>query len=325
MNNSKCEEKAEKEENMINNENFIKIAIVGVGGAGNNVIDRMHDENVQAVDYISVHTDNGGHSRSKADNKIQIGLKVTGGLGAGANPDIGRRAAEENVKELTQLVSGYDIIFLTAGMGGGTGTGAAPVIAQITKELGILTVAVVTKPFDFEGRKKQQTAEQGIAELEKQVDSIVVIPNRNLLSAVPVMPALFEAFRMIDNILVGTVKNIVEVIQKPATINCDFADIKAVLKNSGYMHTAVGCVQGDNRAEEVVKQIKKNVLTGSTAEGAKGALLYITSDELNLHDVNLITASITDISDPDVNMILGVNIDESMDGKLKAVLISTRK
>lgn len=309
----------------ISKENFVKIGIVGVGGAGNNVVNRMYDEDIQLVDYISIHTDDNGYKKAKAEKKIQIGLKSTYGLGAGGNPEVGRRAVEENIKEITEMIKGYDMLFITAGMGGGTGTGASPVIAEIAKELGILTVGVVTKPFAFEGKKKLQMAENGIEELKKSVDSMIVIPNENLFNLIPNSVTMLNAFKIVDSVLVDTVKNIVEVIQKPTMINCDFADISAILKNSGFMHTATGCADGNERTEKVIEQIKKNMLLGTSVEGASSALLCISSDTLNLQEVNLIASAITDISDKDINMILGVNTDDNMGDELKAVLISTKK
>lgn len=227
------------------NENVVRINIVGVGGGGNNAINRMAECNIPMVKYISVNTDTGAVKHSKVENKLQIGLKETRGLGAGGDPKKGWLSAEENASQIEKAIRDCDMLFVTAGMGGGTGTGAAPVIADIAHKRGILTVAVVTKPFAFEGKKRMENAKAGIALLEESVDALIVIPNDNLKLVTKSKITFNNAFALADDVLMQTVKNIVEVIQQTAFINCDFADVRSVIRNSGYMHTATGCAAGD--------------------------------------------------------------------------------
>lgn len=308
------------------NESVVKIKIVGVGGGGKNAVERMLETNIPMVNYVTINTDDGAVRTSHAETKLQIGNRETKGYGAGANPEVGFRSAQESHKEIENVIKGCDMLFITSGMGGGTGTGAAPVVAEIAKKLGILTVAVVTTPFSFEGKKRMDNAQNGIAKLKENVDSIVIIPNDNLKLVSQTRVTLTNAFALADDILVQTVKNLVEVIQNTAFINCDFADITSIVKDSGAMHTATGLASGYNRTEEIVEQIKSSKLLGSSIDGATGIMLCITaSGEVGLEEIDKITSAISSVAAPEANIIFGMNFDETMDDKLKAVLIATKK
>ena len=308
------------------NESAVKIKIVGVGGGGKNAVERMLETNIPLVNYVTINTDDGAVKTSHAETKLQIGCRETKGYGAGANPEIGFRSAKESYNEIEKVIKGCDMLFITSGMGGGTGTGAAPVVAEITKKLGILTVAVVTTPFSFEGKKRMENAKNGITKLRESVDSIVIIPNDNLKLVTQARVTLTNAFALADEVLVQTVKNLVEVIQNTAFINCDFADISSIVKNSGVMHTATGLATGFNRTDEIIEQIKTSALLGSSVEGATGIMICITaSGEVSLEEIDKITSAISAVASPDANVIFGMNFDETMDDKLKAVLIATKK
>jgi len=307
-------------------ESVVKIKIVGVGGGGKNAVERMLETNIPLVNYVTINTDDGAVKTSHAETKLQIGCRETKGYGAGANPDVGFRSAKESYNEIEKVIKGCDMLFITSGMGGGTGTGAAPVVAEIAKKLGILTVAVVTTPFSFEGKKRMENAKNGIAKLRENVDSIVIIPNDNLKLVTQTRVTLTNAFALADDVLVQTVKNLVEVIQNTAFINCDFADISSIVKNSGVMHTATGLATGFNRTDEIIEQIKTSALLGSSVEGATGIMICITaSGEVGLEEIDKITSAISAVASPDANVIFGMNFDETMDDKLKAVLIATKK
>ena len=249
-------------------EEIVQIKIIGVGGGGTNAVERMLDANIPMVEYITINTDEGGYNNSRAKTKLQIGKKETKGRGAGADPEKGCRSAEENIKEIEEVLKGCDMIFITAGMGGGSGTGAAPIVAEVARKLGILTVAVVTKPFAFEGKRRMDNALAGIAKLENHVDSIVIIPNDNLKKITQTKITLSNAFEMADNVLMQTVKNLVDLIQKTAYINCDFSDIRSVIENSGIMHTATGWSSGIDRGKKILEQITSSMLLESTVDAA---------------------------------------------------------
>lgn len=305
---------------------LVKIKIIGVGGGGTNAVERMLGDRIPTVEYITVNTDNAGYSGSSADVKLQIGLRETKGLGAGADPQKGFRSAEENIKEIEEAVKDCDMLFITAGMGGGTGTGAASVVAEIAKRLGILTVAVVTMPFTFEGKKRMDNALFGIERLKKKVDSLVVIPNDNLKKVAKTRITLLNAFEIADSVLMQTVKNLVEVIQNTAYINCDFADVCSIVRNSGYMHTATWESFGEKRSEEILSEITTSTLLDSSIDGADGILLCITAaGDAGLEEIDGIISVISDMASADANIIFGMNFDESMADGMKAVLIATKK
>ncbi|WP_313757226.1 cell division protein FtsZ [Tissierella sp.] len=303
---------------------FAKIKVIGVGGGGNNAVNRMVEHGVRGIDFIALNTDRQALYSSKAEVKLQIGEKLTRGLGAGANPDIGAKAAEENRNEIMEIVKGADMIFITAGMGGGTGTGAAPVVAEIAKELGILTVGVVTKPFTFEGPKRLKHAEQGIEELKSKVDTLVTIPNDRLLQVSDKKTTMVEAFMMADEVLKQGIQGISDLIAVPNLINLDFADVKTIMHDKGIAHMGIGQAAGDNRATEAAKQAIKSPLLETSIEGAKSVLLNITGGEdLGIFEVNeaadLIRASV----DKDANIIFGAGIDEELKDEIKITVIAT--
>ncbi len=304
----------------------VRIKIVGVGGGGTNAVERMMENDIPLVDYVTINTDDGGFKGSHARTKIQIGRGETKGRGAGGDPEKGLRAAQENRKDIENAVNDCDMLFVAAGMGGGTGTGAAPVVAEIAKRLGILTVAVVTTPFSFEGRKRMEHALDGITRLREKVDSIVVIPNDNLKHVTQTKITLQNAFALADDVLVQTVKNLVGVIQRTTFINCDFADISSIVKSSGDMHTATGLASGPDRVDEIVEQIRSSALMNSSVEGAAGILLCLTASEgVGLEEIDKITSAITDLAAPDANIIFGMDFNEAMGDDLKAVLIVTKR
>ena len=303
---------------------FAKIKVVGVGGGGNNAVNRMVEGGVRGVDFIALNTDKQALYSSKAEVKLQIGEKLTKGLGAGANPEIGAKAAEENRNEISEQLKGADMIFITAGMGGGTGTGAAPIVAEIAKDLGILTVGVVTKPFTFEGPRRLKHAEQGIEELKSKVDTLVTIPNDRLLQISDKKTTMIEAFLMADEVLRQGIQGISDLIAVPNLINLDFADVKTIMEDKGIAHMGIGRAVGDNRSTEAAKQAIKSPLLETSIEGAKSVLLNITGGgDLGILEVNeaadLIRASV----DKDANIIFGAGIDESLNDEIKITVIAT--
>lgn len=303
---------------------FAKIKVVGVGGGGNNAVNRMVEYGVRGVDFIALNTDKQALYSSKAETKLQIGEKLTKGLGAGANPEIGAKAAEENRNEIAEFLKGADMIFITAGMGGGTGTGAAPIVAEIAKDLGILTVGVVTKPFTFEGPRRIRHAEQGIEELKAKVDTLVTIPNDRLLQISDKKTTMLEAFLMADEVLRQGIQGISDLIAVPNLINLDFADVKTIMQDKGIAHMGIGKSTGDNRATEAAKQAIKSPLLETSIEGAQSVLLNITGGEdLGILEVNeaadLIRASV----DKDANIIFGAGIDETLKDEIKITVIAT--
>jgi cell division protein FtsZ len=308
----------------IDMDQFAQIKVIGVGGAGNNAVNRMIQHGLKGVDFISVNTDKQALYLSQATQKIQIGDKLTKGLGAGANPDIGQKAAEESRDELIQAIKGADMVFITAGMGGGTGTGAAPVVAEVAKELGILTVGVVTKPFLFEGRQRALNAEKGIALLKEKVDTLVTIPNDRLLQVAEKRTSMLDAFKIADDVLRQGVQGISDLIAVPGLVNLDFADVRTIMKEKGLAHMGIGKGSGDNRATDAAKQAIQSPLLETTIEGAKGVLLNITGGpNLGLFEVNEAAELVAQAADPDANIIFGAVIDESLEDEIRIIVIAT--
>jgi len=308
----------------IDMENFARIKVIGVGGGGNNAVNRMIEAGLRGVDFIAVNTDKQALFLSKANTKIQIGDKLTKGLGAGANPEIGEKAANESRDEIAMAIKDADMVFVTAGMGGGTGTGGAPVIAQIAKELGILTVGVVTKPFMFEGRKRMQQAERGIENLRAVVDTLVTIPNDRLLHIADKKTSILEAFRMADDVLRQGVQGISDLIAVPGLINLDFADVKTIMLEQGLAHMGIGRASGENKAEEAAKQAISSPLLETSIEGARGVLLNITGGpDLGLQEVNVAAELIQSSADPEATIIFGAVIDESLKDEIIITVIAT--
>ena len=300
------------------------IKVIGVGGAGNNAVNRMVDSGIEGVEFVTVNTDRQALLLSKAGTKIQIGEKITRGLGAGANPDIGAQAAEESKAEISEAIKGADMVFVTAGMGGGTGTGAAPIVASIAKEMGILTIAVVTKPFTFEGKKRLTQAERGIESLKGKVDTLVVIPNDKLLQIIDRKTSIVEAFKMADDVLRQGVQGISDLIAIPGLVNLDFADVKTIMLNTGMAHMGIGRASGENRAEDAAKQAIQSPLLETSIEGARGVIINITGGtNLGLHEVNTAAELIQRSVDPEANIIFGAVIDESLDEDILVTVIAT--
>ena len=300
------------------------IKVIGVGGAGNNAVNRMIEAGIKGVDFIAVNTDRQALQTSRANTKIQIGEKITRGLGAGANPDIGAQSAEESKGELAEVLRGADMVFVTAGMGGGTGTGAAPVVAQAAKEMGILTIGVVTKPFTFEGKKRLSQAERGIESLKGKVDTLVVIPNDKLLQIIDRKTSIIEAFKMADDVLRQGVQGISDLIAIPGLVNLDFADVKTIMLNQGMAHMGVGRASGENRAEDAAKEAIQSPLLETSIEGAKGVIINITGGEdLGLHEVNTAAELVQRSVDPEANIIFGAVIDPDMKDEIVITVIAT--
>ena len=300
------------------------IKVIGVGGAGNNAVNRMIESGIKGVDFIAVNTDRQALQTSKASTKIQIGEKITRGLGAGANPDIGAQSAEENKSEVAEILRGADMVFVTAGMGGGTGTGAAPIVASIAKEMGILTIGVVTKPFTFEGKKRLSQAERGIESLKGKVDTLVVIPNDKLLQIIDRKTSIIEAFKMADDVLRQGVQGISDLIAVPGLVNLDFADVKTIMLNTGMAHMGVGSASGENRAEDAAKAAIESPLLETSIEGARGVIINITGGEnLGLHEVNTAAELVQRSVDPEANIIFGTVTDPSMEDEIKITVIAT--
>ncbi len=301
-----------------------KIKVVGVGGGGNNAVNRMIDAGVTSAEFVSVNTDRQTLLISKAETRLQIGERLTQGLGAGAKPEIGQKAAEESKSSITDMLTGTNLVFITAGMGGGTGTGAAPVIAQIAKEMGILTIAVITKPFSFEGPVRQKNAEQGLEKLRKHVDALVVIPNEKLLEIVPKKTPLTESFRFADDVLRQGVQGISDLIVFPGLINLDFADVTTIMKDKGLAHMGIGYGTGDNKALDAVKQAVASPLLETTIEGATGLLINIKGgNDLTQDDLNEAAALVREVVDENCNIILGTSVDENMHDEVEITLIAT--
>lgn len=300
------------------------IKVIGVGGAGNNAVNRMVEAGIKGVEFIAVNTDRQQLQLSKAATKIQIGEKITRGLGAGANPDIGAQAAEESKAEIGEALRGADMVFVTAGMGGGTGTGAAAVVAGAAKELGILTIAVVTKPFTFEGKKRLAQAERGVESLKGKVDSLVVIPNDKLLQIIDRKTSIVEAFKMADDILRQGVQGISDLIAIEGLVNLDFADVKTIMLNRGMAHMGIGRASGENRAEDAAKQAIQSPLLETSIEGARGVIINITGgSDLGLQEINTAAELVQRSVDPEANIIWGSVIDESLGDEIVITVIAT--
>jgi cell division protein FtsZ len=303
---------------------FAQIKVVGCGGGGNNAVNRMIKEGLKNVEFIAINTDKQALALSKATQKIQIGDKLTKGLGAGANPEIGHKAAEESKDEISNAIKGADMVFITAGMGGGTGTGAAPVVAEIAKAMGILTVGVVTKPFPFEGKKRMLHAEQGISNLKERVDTLVTIPNERLLSMVDRKTTLVDSFKFADDVLMQGVQGISDLITIPGLVNLDFADVRTIMVDKGLAHMGVGRGSGDNRAQDAAKQAISSPLLETSIVGATGVLLNVTGGaDLGLLEINEAAEIVQEAADPDANIIFGAVIDENLKDEIRITVIAT--
>ncbi len=302
-----------------------KIRVVGVGGAGGNAINRMIEENLKGVDFIAINTDLQALEMNKAAHRIQIGKNLTKGLGAGGDPEVGRKAIEENKDAVIDILSDTDMVFITCGMGGGTGTGAAPVVSEIAKDLGALTVGIVTTPFVFEGPKRSEKAQIGIKELKENVDTLIVVPNQKLITLVPKDMPIDEAFRVADEILMHATKGISDVINIPGLINLDFADVRTVMSNMGDALMGSGIASGENRATEAAEHaITSSLIDNASIAGAKGVLVNITGGkDLTLSDINEATTVIYNAAGPDANIIFGAVIDPSMNGDIRVTVIAT--
>ncbi|WP_186430233.1 cell division protein FtsZ [Clostridium sp. BSD9I1] len=303
---------------------FAQIKVIGCGGGGNNAVNRMIKEGLKNVEFIAINTDKQALILSHASQKIQIGDKLTKGLGAGANPEIGQKAAEESKEEISQAIKGADMVFITAGMGGGTGTGSAPVIAQIAKSMGILTVGVVTKPFPFEGRKRMLHAEMGVKNLKESVDTLVTIPNEKLLNIVDKKTTLVDAFKLADDVLKQGVQGVSDLITIPGLVNLDFADVRTIMIDKGLAHMGVGTGTGDNRAQQAAKEAISSPLLETSIVGATGVLLNITGgSDLGLLEINEAAEIVQEAADPDANIIFGAVIDESLKEEIRITVIAT--
>jgi cell division protein FtsZ len=305
-------------------ENFARIRVIGVGGGGSNAVNRMIEEGVVGVDFIAVNTDAQALLLSKAPTRVRIGEKLTRGLGSGGNPEQGERAAEESVEDLYEVLKGSDMVFITAGMGGGTGTGAAPIIAKIGKEHGALTIGVVTRPFMFEGTRRSQSAEQGIEKLKEYVDTLIVIHNDRLLELTDKRMTLNDSFIMADDILRQGIQGISELITVPGLINLDFADVKAIMSEGGAALMAVGRGEGDDRARIAAEQAVSSRLLDVTIDGAQGILFNVTGGpDMSLFEVNQAASIIRETAHPDANLIFGAVVDESMGDEIRITVIAT--
>ena len=303
---------------------FASIKVVGCGGGGNNAVNRMVAVGLRGVEFISINTDRQALGQSNAQVKIQIGEKLTKGLGAGAIPEVGRRAAEESREEIASALKGADLVFITAGMGGGTGTGAAPIVAEIARDLGTLTIAVVTKPFNFEGKQRMKNAEAGIAELKQHVDTLVVIPNDRLLQVVNKGTTMIQAFEIADDVLRQGIQGISDLIAVPAMINLDFADVKTVMESGGMAHMGIGTGTGENRLVEAAKSAIESPLLETTIDGARAVLINITGGtDISIVDINEAANLIMESADPDANIIFGAGIDETMRDEVRITVIAT--
>ena len=305
-------------------ETFAKIKVFGVGGGGGSAITRMIQENLRGVDFVAVNTDVQALQQNPAEEKVSIGKTVTRGLGAGMNPDLGRRAAEENANDVRNIISGADMIFLTGGLGGGTGSGALPEIAKIAREAGALTVAVVTKPFTFEGAQRKRIADDAYAELSEHVDTIITIPNDRVLQIIDKKTSLLEAFQIVDDVLRQGVQGISEIITLPGLINVDFADVKAIMENAGSALMGIGTASGENRAVEAAKLAIASPLLELSIDGAKGILFTVTgSSDLAMYEVAEAAKVITGSADDDAKVIFGANVDDSLEDEVRITVVAT--
>ena len=305
-------------------ESFARIKVVGVGGGGCNAVNRMIEEGMPGIEFIAVNTDGQALLLSEAQTRVRIGDKLTRGMGSGGDPEIGRKAAEESAEELYEVLRGADMVFVTAGIGGGTGTGAAPIVSQIAREVGALTIGVVTRPFTFEGARRNQAAEGGISKLKEQVDTLIVIPNDRLLQIVEKRSSLNEAFHVADDVLRQGISGISELITVPGLINLDFADVRTIMSEGGAALMAVGEATGENRAQEAAEQAMSSNLLDISIDGARGILFNVTGGpDLTLFEVNTAAAIIKETAHPDVNLIFGAVIDPEMTGKVRMTVIAT--
>ncbi len=305
-------------------EALVTIKVVGVGGGGGNAVNRMIQDDVKSVDFVAANTDAQDLEDSLATNKILLGQKVTNGRGAGANPEVGRRAADDSREQITEALKGGEMVFITAGMGGGTGTGAAPLVAEIAKEMGLLTVGVVTKPFGFEGNLKMKRAEEGIENLRQHVDSLVVIPNEQLKYVADDRITLVNAFAMADSVLKQGVQSITDLIQGRGILNLDFADVTAIMKEAGYAHMCVASAKGKDKAEEAARKAIVSPLLETSVQGAKGVIINFTADpEVALDDIYRAADIIREEADPDANIIWGVVLDDELEDELRITIIAT--
>lgn len=301
-----------------------KIKVIGIGGGGNNAVERMIASDVKGIEFVVMNTDRQILTNSKAQSKLQIGTKLTRGLGAGGDPEIGQKSAEESKNEISELLEGSDMVFITAGMGGGTGTGAAPIVAEVAKDMGILTVGVVTKPFLFEGMKRKKQAEAGIESLKGKVDTLVIIPNDRLLEIAEKRTTMVEAFSMADDVLKQGIQGISDLIAVPNLINLDFADVKSIMANQGVAHMGIGRAGGENRAADAAKAAIKSPLLETSIDGAQAVLINITGGrELGLFEVNEAADLIREAVDTEANIIFGAGIDEGMKDDVKITVIAT--
>ena len=300
------------------------IKVVGVGGAGNNGVNRMVENGLKSVEFISVNTDRQQLNVSKANKKIQIGEKLTRGLGAGANPEVGKCSAEESKSEIAEALKGADMVFVTAGMGGGTGTGAAPIVAEVSKEMGILTVGVVTKPFPFEGKRRMMQAEAGIEELRQNVDTLIIIPNEKLLQVVEKQTSIMDAFKMSDDVLRQGVQGISDLITITGLVNLDFADVKTIMLDAAFAHIGIGRASGEHRAQEAARQAIHSPLLETSIEGAGGVLLNVTGGkDLCLLEISEAADLVQKSVDADANIIFGAVIDEKLENEIVITVIAT--
>ncbi len=305
-------------------ENPAQIKVIGVGGGGSNAVNRMIEEGIQGVEFIAVNTDAQALMLSNAPQRLRIGDKLTKGLGAGGDPEIGRRAAEESAEEIKNLLKGADMVFVTCGLGGGTGTGAAPIIAEISKELGALTIGVVTRPFTFEGSRRRQVAEEGLELLKQAVDTLIAIPNDRLLQIVDKKASIQTAFRVADDVLRQGIQGISELITVPGLINLDFADVRAIMNEGGSALMAIGRAQGEGRAQEAAQQAISSALLDVTIDGARGILFNVTGgNDLSLFEVNEAAEIIRATADPEANIIFGAVIDPEMQDEIRITVIAT--
>lgn len=306
------------------NESFARIKVVGVGGGGCNAVNRMIDEGLEGIEFVAVNTDAQALLLSKAATRVRIGDKLTRGLGSGGDPEIGRKAAEESAEDLYEVLKGSDMVFVTAGIGGGTGTGASPIVSQIATEIGALTIGVVTRPFTFEGARRTQTAEAGIAKLKEQVDTLIAIPNDRLLQIVDKRASLQESFRVADDVLRQGIQGISELITIPGLINLDFADVRTIMSEGGAALMAVGMASGEDRARQAAEQAITSDLLDITIDGARGILFNVTGGtDLTLFEVNQAAAIIKETAHPDVNLIFGAVVDPDMGESIRITVIAT--
>ena len=308
-------------DNQIDDDVIIKV--IGVGGGGGNAVDRMVVSGVQGVEFITINTDKQALNRSRATQKIQIGEKITRGKGAGSKPEVGEKAAEESREAIAAAIRGSDMVFITAGMGGGTGTGAAPIVAEIARELGVLTIGIVTKPFAFEGRRRMSQAENGIAALREHVDSLVVIPNERLKLVSEQRITLQNAFIIADDVLRQGAQSISDLIKVPGVVNLDFADITSVMKDAGYAHMGVGHASGKDKAEQAAKMAISSPLLETAIDGAKGVIINVNaSPDIGLDEIDNAASMVTSQASPDANIIWGAAFDESMEDEMSVTVIA---